>query len=104
MMFILNIYNNIRKYSRLAASMRDAYKDHFTSSIGEISWQYSYVRRNRYNCIYLSTSIISTHVKFTISTCYIIFSLRTTSNIINNRYTFCTPLQICIMQSNFTQN
>ena len=33
MMFKLNIYSNIHRYSRSAASMRDAYKDHFTSSI-----------------------------------------------------------------------
>ena len=45
MMFKLNICNNICRYSRSAASMHDAYKDHFTSSIGEVSWQYSHIRR-----------------------------------------------------------
>ena len=45
MMFKLNIYNNIHRYSRSAALMRDAYIDNFTSSIGEVSWQYSHARR-----------------------------------------------------------
>ena len=50
MMLKLNIYNILR-YSRSAASMRDSYKDHFTSSIGEVSWQYHLLGEHIYNCI-----------------------------------------------------
>ena len=47
MMFKLNIYNNniLGIQSRSAASMGAAYKDHFTIIVGEVSWQYSHVRR-----------------------------------------------------------
>lgn len=33
------------RHSRSAASICDSYKDHFNSSQGEVSWQYSHVRR-----------------------------------------------------------
>ena len=45
-------YNNfsllivfINRHSRCAADVRDAYKDYFSNQLGEVSWQYDYVRR-----------------------------------------------------------
>ena len=37
MKFKLDVYNNIRRYSRSTALMCDICKGHFTSSIGEVS-------------------------------------------------------------------
>ena len=35
------------RHSKSAASIRDSYRDYFTSSQGEVSWQYTHVRRTQ---------------------------------------------------------
>ena len=104
MIIKLNVYNNVRRYSRLAASMRDTYKDHFPCSIGEVFLAILACLENINNSIYLLTSIIGTHVIFTISACYIIFSLTGTSNMISKLAHILYSIRNIYYTSNIIQN
>ena len=43
--FLLMIVFMAGRYSRTAAETRESFTNHFTSSAGEVDWQYQYVHR-----------------------------------------------------------